>query len=192
MAVTMDEVFAAIAAQQATTTSSSGEIPAAGFVRRTDALEESRALPNQLSAPVPAALAEAVAGPACSEPIGRWWIEQLAGERPSVAGLPSSSARLAASQSITYKGAVPLVHQPGRGVRAAANASLFTVLVLDMPVERLTLRRLGVLPASLEHMMRLPGAEQDDAAASPLSPVGSSACADAGGWCLPLLAPAVH
>ena len=47
--------------------------------------------------------------------------------------------------SITYKGAVALAHQPhqmtGSGDVMAANASLYTVLVTDQPIERLRLKR---------------------------------------------------
>ena len=51
--------------------------------------------------------------------------------------------RLAASLSITYKGAIPLPPRPRDGRMLAANASLFTVLVTDTPVERLKLRQVS-------------------------------------------------
>jgi hypothetical protein len=48
------------------------------------------------------------------------------------------------NQSITYKGAVRLAHPPGGGeggrAQLAINASLFTCLVMDMPLEKLKLR----------------------------------------------------
>ena len=47
---------------------------------------------------------------------------------------------MASAQSITYKGAVPMAQLPG-GEVMAANASLYTVLVTDQPIERLRLKR---------------------------------------------------
>lgn len=47
---------------------------------------------------------------------------------------------MASAQSITYKGAVAMTQLSGGGVMAA-NASLYTVLVTDQPIERLRLKR---------------------------------------------------
>lgn len=44
------------------------------------------------------------------------------------------------TMSITAKGAVPMTQLPGGGV-LAANASLYTVLVTDQPIERLRLKK---------------------------------------------------
>lgn len=45
------------------------------------------------------------------------------------------------NQSITFKGAVRLAQRSsGRGSNLHANASLFTCLVMDMPLEKLKLR----------------------------------------------------
>lgn len=44
------------------------------------------------------------------------------------------------NQSITFKGAVRLARRRGAGSHLHANASLFTCLVMDMPLEKLKLR----------------------------------------------------
>ncbi|KAI3425049.1 hypothetical protein D9Q98_008427 [Chlorella vulgaris] len=75
----------------------------------------------------------------------RWWTSL---QRPGDASdMPAVSSL---NQSITYKGAVRLAHPPGGGeggrAQLATNASLFTCLVMDMPLEKLKLRKLGVFP----------------------------------------------
>ncbi len=55
------------------------------------------------------------------------------------AGVFSDTRLLHSSQSITMKGAVRVAGS-GPGKDLAANASLYTCLVMDMPLERLKLR----------------------------------------------------
>ena len=47
---------------------------------------------------------------------------------------------MSSAQSITVKGAVALEQLPG-GTSIGANASLYTVLVTDQPIERLRLKK---------------------------------------------------
>ncbi|PSC69350.1 ERD4-related membrane [Micractinium conductrix] len=68
----------------------------------------------------------------------RWWREHQSQGVPRMLHL---------NQSITFKGAVRLAQRPGGSARALhASASLFTCLVMDMPLEKLKLRRIGVFP----------------------------------------------
>lgn len=148
--VDREAVVAALAAhaRRARTSSGSTEIPAvsSALVRRTNG----GALPEALALPEPAAgdTALQLAG----VPLTPWWEMGLVG---GSSGGSSPARRLAASVSITYKGAVPLESgaslglangsgSPGGGAAArralAANASLYTVLVQDMPTEQLKLR----------------------------------------------------
>ncbi len=60
--------------------------------------------------------------------------------RPLSAGDVDMPRLLHPNQSITFKGAVRLARRPGAGLHLHANASLFTCLVMDMPLERLKLR----------------------------------------------------
>jgi len=53
-----------------------------------------------------------------------------------------SQGPIASSHSITYKGAIPMANQlTNGGAVLAANASLYTVLVTDQPIEKLRLKR---------------------------------------------------
>jgi hypothetical protein len=77
----------------------------------------------------------------------RWWAAQH--------GVLCDTRLLHSSQSITMKGAVR-VAGGGPGKDLAANASLYTCLVMDMPLERLKLRRIGVFPVLWRHMQQEP------------------------------------
>lgn len=88
---------------------------------------------------IPSAVAELISPRNATGIDHRWWRSVAVDAEQSC----EKSFPVPRSQSITFKTGVPVYRRDGSAV--CANAALYTVLVVDVPVDRLKLRRLGHL-----------------------------------------------